>query len=322
MSNADPNENSRWTERQAAWAWERPARAAVLLAVLSSLGAMLAWSLMLVDGGDPRTSVAFWLMAAGLGCWMAPVRAYARWTMRTLWLALLLWPLLALAAVLALLLAPAGRFAEWATPTWLLASCGGSAILSAAGLVCLRRSSLPGGVRAAECHGKDDRPADALPTMDGALVYAQKLLLFPIILVILMMSGAFAALTPTSPEEAFATSINHDMAIFGVFLAVFLGLFSWGQYQARRNARRLPIGLLAAAILLGATALALTTAMFAEGAAEENANLAVGGGIMAVVALAVIVAEITACQRLAKRSRFYRPGTMEPPRRAERRPPV
>ena len=318
-SEGDPNGEARWKQRQAALAFERPAKAAMVLAVLSSLFALLVWTLMLLEGGDPRASGAFWVMAIVLCCWMGPVQGYARWTMQTLWLALLLWPALALAGLLAVLYASADTFGPWATPGWLAPAAAGSTVLSAAGLVCLRRSSLPGGTRTAEFHSKDYRPPNALPSVDGALVYAQKLLLFPIIPVVLMMSGAFAALVPTTPEEAFEAAINHGMELFGAFLAVFIGLFAWGQYQARRNARQVPVGLVAAAVLLGGTAAALTIWMFAAGAAAEDVNLAVGGVIMGMVALGVIVAEITACQRLAKRSRFYRPGSMEPPRRVERR---
>ena len=142
---ANPNGKARWKQRRAALAWEKPAKAAMTLAVLGSLAAAFAGTLLLVDGLDPRARPAFWIMVLLVGLWGAPARVYARWTMLTLWLALLLWPALVGLAWLALWISPPVTFAEHASLRWLAGTLAVTTALSAAGLICLRRSSLPGG---------------------------------------------------------------------------------------------------------------------------------------------------------------------------------
>ncbi len=115
------------------------------LAVLASLGTLFAWTLLLVDGGDLNRSGTFWIMVLLVGLWGAPTRIYARWTMLTLSLALFLWPASVGLACVALWISPPGTFPEHASLPWLTGALAATTALSAAGLVCLRRSSLPGG---------------------------------------------------------------------------------------------------------------------------------------------------------------------------------
>ena len=302
---ANPNSKARWKQRRAALAWEKPAKAAMTLAVLASLGALFAWTLLLVDGLDPRASLTFWVMVLLVGLWGAPARVYARWTMLTLWLALLLWPGLVGLAWLALWANPPGTFAEHASLRWLTDALAVTIALSAAGLTCLRRSSLPGGTGTATFMGERERPDDALPPVDGALVKVQLFLLMPFIPVALLMSGAFAVIAINTPPPLLEHAVNVGMAVGAGFIAVVVGVFAWGQRQARRWPARTPAGLLTAAALLALGALGLRAATLAEGYAYGSDGAMQAACVMGAVALGVAALEAVAARRLIARARAY-----------------
>ncbi len=313
---ANPNGKARWKQRRAALAWEKPAKAAVTLAVLSSLGALFAWTLLLVEGRDPRGSPVFWVMVLLVGLWGAPVQAYARWAMLTLWLALLVWPALVGVALLALWRTPPGIFAEHASLRWLIGALAVTIALSAAGLTCLRRSSLPGGTGTATFMGEREQPDDALPPVDGALVKAQLFLLLPIIPVTLLMSAAFTVIAINTPPPLDAT-IGVGLAVAGCFIAAVIGAFAWGQRQARRWPARTPTALLAAAALLGSGGVALSAAALAKGYAHNSDSAMQAAGVMGMVSLGVASLEVAAWRRLVARARSYgasAPGGCQAPR--------
>ncbi|MGI4939556.1 MAG: hypothetical protein ACRYHQ_03125 [Janthinobacterium lividum] len=305
---AKPNGKARWKQRQAALAWEKPAKAAMTLAVLSSLGTLFAWTLMLVDGPDPRASPAFWAMVVLVGLWGAPVRVYVRWTMLTLWLALLVWPALVGMALLALWTSPPGTFAGHASLRWLTSALAATTVLSAAGLVCLRRSSLPGGTGTATFMGAREQPKGALPPVDGALVTAQLFLLMPFIPVALLMSGASAVIAINTPAPLLEGTVDVGMAIGAAFIALVVGVFAWGQRQARRWPARTPTGLLTAAVLLGLGGIGLSVATLAEGYAHASDGAMQAAAVMGVVALGVAALEAAAWRRLMARARSYGAG--------------
>lgn len=302
---ADLNGKARWKWRRAALAWEKPAQAAMTMAVLASLGTLFAWTLLLVDGGDPRSSGTFWIMVLLVGLWGAPARVYARWTMLTLWLALLLWPTLVGLALFELWINPPGTFPEHASLPWLAGALAVTTALSAAGLVCLRRSSLPGGTGLATFMGERKRPADALPPMDGELVKAQLFLLMPFIPVALLMSGTFAVVAVNTPAPLLEHTVQVGMVVAAGFVAVVMGAFAWGQRQARRWPARRPTGLLIAAALLGSGAVGLSLATLAEGYAHGSDGARLASAIMGLVALGVLVLEAMAWRRLLARNRRH-----------------
>ena len=300
---ADPNGKARWMQRRAALAWEKPAQAAMLLALLASLGTLFAWTLLLVDRGDPRGSGTFWIMVLLVGLWGAPTRVYARWTMLTLWLALLLWPALVGLALVALWISPPGTFPEHASLLWLAGALAATTALSVAGLVCLRRSSLPGGTGFATFMGERERPANALPPMDGDLVKAQLFLLMPFLPVALLMSGTFAVVAINTPTPLLEHTVQMGMIVAAGFIAVVMGAFAWGQRQARRCPARRPTGLLIAAALLGAGAAGLSLVTLAEGAAHGSEGAMLASAVMGLVALGVLASEAAAWRRLLARTR-------------------
>ncbi|MGI4945063.1 MAG: hypothetical protein ACRYHQ_31630 [Janthinobacterium lividum] len=302
---ADPNGKARWKQRRAALAWEKPAQAAMTLAVLASLGTLFAWTLLLADGADPRGSGTFWIMVLLVGLWSAPARLYARWTMLTLWLALLLWPALGALALVAVWINPPGTFPEHASLPWLTDALAATTALSAAGLVCLRRSSLPGGTGRATFIGERERPADALPPVDGDLVRAQLFLLMPFIPVALLMSGTFAVVAINTPAPLLEHAVQVGMAVAAGFIAAVMGAFAWGQRRARQWPACRPTGLLIAAALLGSGAVGLCLVTLVEGTAHGSEGAMLASAVMGLVALGVLASEATAWRRLLARSRRH-----------------
>ena len=162
------------------------------LAVLASLGTLFAWTLLLVDGGDLNRSGTFWIMVRLVGLWGAPTRIYARWTVLTLSLALFLWPASVGLACVALWISPPGTFPEHASLALAHRRAGRDdrAFGSRTGLPAPVQPA--GGTGRATFISNRERPADALPPVDGDLVRAQLFLLMPFIPVALLMSGTFA----------------------------------------------------------------------------------------------------------------------------------
>ncbi len=129
---------------------EKPAQLAIVFALLAMLAGWVA--VLIAPGGSIRGNPVFWLLVAPLLVWLWNVQSLAAWTVKTVWLVLVLAPCLAL---LALLVAPEMRPAALpedsrttlATPLAMSVILGLTTALAGAGLVALRRSSLPGGTR-------------------------------------------------------------------------------------------------------------------------------------------------------------------------------
>ena len=147
-----PKPDHSWPARKAALQQEGPVGWAILGAIFAWLAAMAAWvAVVIPSGGNVRFNPLFWLLAIPLMPWLWAVQSFAPWAMNTLWLALLLAPCAALAA---LLVAPAthdaallGAATPLDTPGAMLIVLGLTTGLAVVGLVGLRRSSLPGGTR-------------------------------------------------------------------------------------------------------------------------------------------------------------------------------
>ena len=146
---ATPVDHS-WEARAAALRWDWPANMAMLAAVVSLLAALLAWVAVLVPAsGSLRGSPAFWLLPLPVLAWTGPLMSLREWAVRSV-------PLMLAGAPLAALGAMEAARLQWAndnlsddrldTPTAMLVILGVSLLSAAAGLVALRRSSLPGGI--------------------------------------------------------------------------------------------------------------------------------------------------------------------------------
>ncbi len=169
---AAPSDRS-WAARATALRRERPANLAMVAAVFAMMAAMIGWVAVLVPtGGDPRGSPAFWLLAIPLLCWTTPLMGLRAWAVNTVGLALLAAPLLALGALFAAGRDRAARLLDDGpggldTPGAMLVVLGASALLSLAGLVALRRSSLPGGTRPATFLPPGTLPPGVRPVSPG-----------------------------------------------------------------------------------------------------------------------------------------------------------
>ena len=146
-------EDRSWAARAEALKREKPAQLAIVFALLAFLAMLAGWVAVLIAlGGGIRGNPVFWLLAAPLMLWLWNVQSLAVWTVKTVWLVLVLAPCLAL---LALVVAPTmrqtalleGGRAGLDTPLAMSVILGLTTTLAGAGLVALRRSSLPGGTR-------------------------------------------------------------------------------------------------------------------------------------------------------------------------------
>ena len=142
-----------WAARATALRQEKPAQWAMLAAIASGLTTLAGWVAVLVaPGGNVRSSPAFWLLALPVLPWIWGLRSQVAWAVNTVWLALILAPSLALAALFAapVLRNPSpldGGAAPLDTPMAMLVVFALSTAFAGAGAVALRRSSLPGGTR-------------------------------------------------------------------------------------------------------------------------------------------------------------------------------
>ncbi len=150
---SEPLEDRSWAARVTSLKREAPAQWAILAAIFAALTMLSGWIAVLIPaGGSIRLNPLFWLLAAPLMPWFWAVQSFAAWAVKTLWLALVLAPALAL---LALFVAPMlrddmlldGGGASLATPPAMLVIMALTTALAFAGLLALRRSSLPGGTR-------------------------------------------------------------------------------------------------------------------------------------------------------------------------------
>ncbi len=148
-----PSEDRSWAARATALKRERPAQWAILAAICAALTMLAGWIAVLIPaGGSIRLNPLFWVLAAPLMPWLWAVQSFAAWAVKTLWLALILAPALSL---LALLVAPTLRGTTLLdggsdyldTSLAMLVIMGLTTAFAFAGLLALRRSSLPGGTR-------------------------------------------------------------------------------------------------------------------------------------------------------------------------------
>ena len=147
-------EDRSWAARAEALKRERPAQVAIVFALLALMAMMCGWvAVLIAPEGNVRFDPLFWLLMVPLLVWIGGAQALAAWAVKPLWLILVLAPCL---SALALAVAPGRRHAaalagaeRLDTPVAMLVLFGLTTALAVAGLVALRRSSLPGGVRPA-----------------------------------------------------------------------------------------------------------------------------------------------------------------------------
>ena len=173
-SPAEPDAQDRsWAARATALRREKPANLAMIAAVVAVLAAFLAWVTVLVpEPGSARGSPVFWLLALPLMAWTGPLLGFQAWAVRSVPLALAAAPVAALAALWA---AQTRRAADvlavdgMDTPLAMLVILGVSLVFALAGLVALRRSSLPGGTRPAAFAVPGSMPPGLYPLPVAAL---------------------------------------------------------------------------------------------------------------------------------------------------------
>ena len=124
---------------------------AVLAAIVSVLAALVAWVAVLGPAsGSVRGSPVFWLLALPVLAWTGPLLSFREWAVRSVPLVFAAAPLAALGAMEAARAQQASDILSHErmdTPTAMLVILGISVASTLAGLVALRRSSLPGGTR-------------------------------------------------------------------------------------------------------------------------------------------------------------------------------
>ena len=124
---------------------------AMLAAIVSVLAALVAWVAVLGPAsGSVRGSPVFWLLALPVLAWTGPLLSFREWAVRSVPLVLAAAPLAALGAMEAARAQQASDILShdrMDTPTAMLVILGISVASTLAGLVALRRSSLPGGTR-------------------------------------------------------------------------------------------------------------------------------------------------------------------------------
>ena len=234
-----PPEDRSWAARAAALKREAPAQWAVLAAIFAMLAMLAGWIAVLIPaGGDIRFNPLFWLVAAPLLPWIWALQSFAAWAVKTLWLALVLAPALSL---LALFTAPAlrdsalldGSNAPLATPLAMLVIMGLTTALALAGLLALRRSSLPGGTRPATYVAPGTAVPGYTPLPPGASVMLMfGSLPFSGTLVNGIMFTIVASLDPVGPAGEIWPAAVLAVAVLTVGTLVFRGGF--------RLARRRP----------------------------------------------------------------------------------
>ena len=146
---------------------------AMLAAVVSVLAVLVAWTAVLGPAsGFVRGSPVFWLLALPVLAWTGPLLSTREWAMRSVPLILAAAPLAALGAM------EAARIQQTSdilsddrldTPTAMLVILGVSIASTLAGLVALRRSSLPGGTQPATFAAPGLLPPGLYPLPDGVL---------------------------------------------------------------------------------------------------------------------------------------------------------
>ena len=296
---ADMNAAATWSHRRNGLRAEPAAKWAMQLAVLSSLGAVAAWALILVSG-DPRRSLTFWGLALVFGIWGAPVQAYARWTMLSLWFSLLLWPLVALAALIANhAMGDAG-----AAPLLMAGVLAYTVLMSAAALVALRRSSLPFGTAKAGLYPDGYRAPGELPPVDPQLRSTQVWFSFPLIATIMICSGVFAGVAVLE-QVSDAGGLGAGLAPMLVVCFAEPALLGWGQYQGRRTPARKPPAFVALAVLQSVIALGGAVVFFVLAVVHDSAGAAAAGMVVAVIACIVVACDLTAWRRMKERADYY-----------------
>ena len=152
---AEPSQDQSWDARITALKREPAVGWAMIAAMAASLAMLAGWvAVFVAPGGNIRLNPMFWLLAAPLLPWFWALQSFAAWAIKTIWLALVLAPCLALLAWLVAPMVqqgagPEGGSTSLATPAAMLVILGLTVAASCAGAVALRRSSLPGGTRPA-----------------------------------------------------------------------------------------------------------------------------------------------------------------------------
>lgn len=145
----------------------------MLAAIVSVLAALMAWVVVLVPAasGDVRGNPVFWLLALPVLAWTGPLLSFREWALRSVPLILVAAPLAALGALETALAQRDDILFDdrLDTPTAMLAILGISIVSTLAGLVALRRSSLPGGTRPVTFAAPGSLPPGLYPLPNEAL---------------------------------------------------------------------------------------------------------------------------------------------------------
>lgn len=233
-----PPEDRSWAARAEGLKREQPAQLATVFALLASLAMLAGWiAVLIAPGGTIRGNPVFWLLAAPLMVWLWGVQSFAAWTVKTLWLVLVLAPCLAL---LALVVAPAfreaallhGARAPLDTPLAMSVILGLTTALAGAGLVALRRSSLPGGTRPASFVAPGTPVPGARPLTAAA---ASMLVLGSLPFCGALINGLFFAVVATMEPVGPGGAIWPTMLVAALVLTVGTLVFRGGFRLARRR---------------------------------------------------------------------------------------
>lgn len=236
-----------WAARGTALRQERPAQWAMLGAMAAMMTALAGWVAVLIPaGGNIRFNPIFWLLALPLMVWIWGLQSPSAWAVKTVWLALLLAPSLALAALFtAPALHPVSILDDGApvlaTPTAMLVILALSTAFAAAGAVALRRSSLPGGTRPATYLPPGTLPAGIRPLPPSASVMLmQGSLPFSGALINGMFFAIVASLDPLGPAGTIWPGALQAAVVLMVGVLVFRGGYRLARRQAHaaRDLRR------------------------------------------------------------------------------------
>ncbi|MGI4942881.1 MAG: hypothetical protein ACRYHQ_20345 [Janthinobacterium lividum] len=202
-----------WESRVTALRQEKPANWAMAGALFAMLAATMGWLAVLVPtGGTVRGNPVFWLLCLPLMGWTNALVRFRPWVVNSVWIALLLAPSLSVAALVLAqhlrdadpLLGPSSRLD---TPVAMGVILAITLLLSAAGGVALRASSLPGGLRPVRYLPPGTLPRGSLPPLSDELLSAVKLasLAFSGVLI----NGSMFAITATMADADYGQDALH-----------------------------------------------------------------------------------------------------------------
>lgn len=217
-------EDRGWAARAEGLNREIPAAMAIVGAILAALAMLIGWVVIVIQpSGNMRGNPIYLVLAAPLMPWIRGLATLKPWAVNTVWLALLLAPCL---SMLAVFVAPFQRDSALLsdsvphldTPLAMLVILGITTTLSAAGLLALRRSSLPGGTRPITYVAPGTprpgraplRPAATIALMKGSLPLSGALIngIFFAIVAMIEPLGPFGGVWPVAVVAILVLSVG------------------------------------------------------------------------------------------------------------------